>query len=287
MTAEQLRRQRGAIKAKLTATENFLNRIKNDPESTTKEEIELRLHSLEEIHGKFQAIAQQISTVISEDESNERDVSEETEFDDRYLAARASLIKMLEELQPTAQATTSGGSQTSENVLARILEQQMILMRQLTEQTNNTSNDALTRILEHQGQMLERLSVQSTGTPREPHVKLPILKLPTFNGAIEEWKRYADTFKTLIHDSDLSNVQKHQYLVGSLSGAAAKVIESIEISDQNYTVAWELLKKRYEDDKVIRKRHIQCLFELPRVPRESAGAIQDLVDHVQKHLRVL
>lgn len=95
------------------------------------------------------------------------------------------------------------------------------------------------------------------------------------------------TFKTLIHDSDLSNVQKHQYLVGSLSGAAAQVIESIEISDQNYTVAWELLKKRYEDDKVIRKRHIQCLFELPRVPRESAGAIRDLVDHVQKHIRVL
>jgi len=121
MTAEQLRRQRGAIKTKLTATENFLNRIRNDPNSITKEEIE-RLHSLKEIHGKFQAIAQQISTVISEDESNER-VSEKTEFDDRYLATRALLIKRVEELQPTAQASTSGGSQTSENVLARILEQ--------------------------------------------------------------------------------------------------------------------------------------------------------------------
>lgn len=163
----------------------------------------------------------------------------------------------------------------------------MILMRQLTAQTNNTSNDALTRILEHQRQLLERLSAQSTGTPREPHVKLPIIKLPTFNGAIEEWKRYADTFKTLIHDSDLSNVQKHQYLIGLLSGAASRVIESIEISDQNYTVAWELLTKRYEDDKVIRKRHIQCLFEMPRMPRESAGAIRDLIDHVQKYLRVL
>lgn len=223
---------------------------------------------------------------MSEDESSERDVSEETEFEDRYLTAKASLIKRFEDLHPIAQATTSGDGQAGERVLARILEQQMILMRQLTEQTNNTNNDALTRILEHQGQMLERLSIRSTGTPREQQVKLPVLTLPTFTGAIEEWKRYADTFKTLIHDSDLSNVQKHQYLVGSLSGAAAKVIESIEISDQNYTVAWELLKKRYEDDKVIRKRHIQCLFELPRVHCESAGAIRDLVDHVQKHLRV-
>ena len=125
------------------------------------------------------------------------------------------------------------------------------------------------------------------GASHEPQVKLPIIKLPTFNGTIEDWKRYADTFKTLIHDSDLSDVQKHQYLVGSLSGPAARVIESIEISDQNYTIAWELLKKRYEDNKAIRKRHIQCLFEMPRVQRESASTIRELVDHIQKHLRVL
>ncbi|XP_024878022.1 uncharacterized protein LOC112458563 [Temnothorax curvispinosus] len=104
---------------------------------------------------------------------------------------------------------------------------------------------------------------------------------------MEEWKRYSDTFKTLIHDSDLTNVQKHQYLVGSLSGQAAKIIESIDISENNYAIAWDLLKKRYDDERGIRKRHIHCLFELPLVKRESASAIQDLVDHIQKHLRVL
>lgn len=78
--------------------------------------------------------------------------------------------------------------------------------------------------------MMEQWRSQS-GTSRESQVKLPIIKLPTFSGNIEEWKRYADTFKTLIHDSDLSNVQKYQYLVGSLSGVAAKVMKSIEISD--------------------------------------------------------
>jgi len=90
----------------------------------------------------------------------------------------------------------------------------------------------------------------------------------------------------LIHDSELTNVQKHQYLVGSLS-QAAKIIESIEISEDNYIIAWDLLRKRYDDERGIRKRHIQSLFELPQVRRESASAIQELVDHVQKHLRVL
>ncbi|EFN64110.1 hypothetical protein EAG_00260, partial [Camponotus floridanus] len=79
-----------------------------------------------------------------------------------------------------------------------------------------------------------------------------------------------------------------QYLVGSLSGSAAKVIEAIDISEDNYVIAWELLKKRYDDERGIKRRHIQCLMdELPKIRQESASAIQELVDHLQKHLRVL
>lgn len=68
----------------------------------------------------------------------------------------------------------------------------------------------LTRIeVEQQGQLLERLNARSSMTVRESQVKLPVIKLPLFDGNIEEWKRYSDTFKTLIHDSELTNVQKH------------------------------------------------------------------------------
>lgn len=181
----------------------------------------------------------------------------------------------------------SSGSQPSDGSLTRIMEQQATLIQHLTERSNESNeNAALTRILEQQCRLLESVDAQS-GASRQPQIKLSIIKLPTFSGIIEDWKRCADTFKTLIHDSDLSNVQKHQYLIGSLISPAAKTIESIEISDQNYTIAWELLKKRYENERVIRKRHVQCLFETPQVQRESADAIQNLVDHVQKHLKIL
>lgn len=43
-----------------------------------------------------------------------------------------------------------------------------------------------------------------------------------------------------------------------------------------------MLRKRYEDERAIREKHIQCLFEMPQVHRESASAIRRLVDHVQK-----
>jgi len=289
MSVEQLKRQQRAIKARLTLTRNFLSRVADDLGITSKEEIKSRIHNLDEAYVKFQAISQQLLTSVSEEEYERRDTTEETEFEDRYFAVKASLLQCLEKLKPPSQASTSSssGSQPGDNTLAQVLEQQVMLMQRLSERSSDIDgNEVLSRILEQQGQMLERLNAQSC-TSRESHVKLPIIKLPTFDGNIEEWKRYADTFKTLIHDSDLSNVQKHQYLVGSLSGPAARVVESIEISEQNYAVAWELLKKRFEDERAIRKRHVQCLFELPCVQREAAGAIRELVDHVQKHLRVL
>lgn len=98
----------------------------------------------------------------------------------------------------------------------QVLEQQTILIQRLAEHSmENNNNDALARIMEQQNQLLERLGAWFV---REPQVKLPMIKLPTFDGNMEEWKRYSDTFKTLIHDNELSIVLKHQYLVGSLSG---------------------------------------------------------------------
>ncbi|KMQ86434.1 hypothetical protein RF55_14575 [Lasius niger] len=69
--------------------------------------------------------------------------------------------------------------------------------------------------------------------------------------------------------------------------AAAKIVESIELTTENYTVAWNLLIKRYDDPRAIKKKHIQCLFTMSRVERESSIAIRELVDYTLKHLRIL
>ncbi|XP_039311989.1 uncharacterized protein LOC120359242 [Solenopsis invicta] len=230
-------------------------------------------------------IALQLVSLVPEEES-ERDANEELEFDERYVTLKSMLVHYMERLNPSLPASSSDTEGRSVDSLAAILEQQTALLERLSERSSEAGGDVLSQLLAQQTQVLERVSVQS-GASREPHVKLPIIRLPTFSGNIEDWKRYSDTFKTLIHDSELSSVQKHQYLVGSLSGPAARIIESIEILEQNYAIAWELLKGRYEDERAIKKRHIQCLFEMPRVHRESSGAIQSLVDHVQKHLRIL
>ncbi|XP_036146395.1 uncharacterized protein LOC118646807 [Monomorium pharaonis] len=281
MSMEKLRKQRSLLKGKMTTIRNFI--IKATTE-TAPEEVTARLQAVEEIYARFQGISEQILTI---DEADPADQAEDNEFDERYYSTKAALAQLLDKLKPRSGEPSVSGTRGSagDTKIMQILEQQANLIQKLAERNDN---ETLARTLEHQGQLLERVNTQSSTSVREAHVKLPTMKLPTFDGNIEEWKRYSDTFKTLIHDSELSDVQKHQYLVGSLSGSAAKIIESIEISGDNYFIAWELLRERYDDKKGIKKRHMQCLLnELPKIRQESADTIQELVDHVQKHLRVL
>jgi len=118
-----------------------------------------------------------------------------------------------------------------------------------------------------------------TGTINsDMRVKLPTIKLLRFEGRIEDWKCFSDSFRSIIHDKpNLSDSEKFQYLVSSISGDAAKIIESIELTGRNYATAWELLQQRYDDSRSLKKKQIQCLFAIPSVVKESAKAFRDLM----------
>jgi len=84
------------------------------------------------------------------------------------------------------------------------------------------------------------------------NIKLPKLELSKFFGNYEEWFPFFDAFNSLIHvNASLSNVQRLQYLRSSVTGDAAKIISALEISGANYEVAWNLLRERYDNKRLI------------------------------------
>ncbi|XP_070510435.1 uncharacterized protein [Cardiocondyla obscurior] len=289
MSAAYHRRQRRTFKGRLTSIRNFITNATADIEQLQYADVSTRLTVADDIHQKFQKTCRELVAATTDDEYTEADLNEEIEFDERYLAIRSDLLRLIDRCPPPASAAQPSTSSSSDVMMKEMMNQQTQMIRQFMERPVGVADSgALERVLEQQAQLFERLSTRSSSTTvREAHVKLPTINLPVFNGQGEEWKRYHDTFRTLIHESELTKIQKFQYLVGSVKDQAAKTIESIEISEENYDVAWQLLRQRYDDDRGIAKRHIQCLFEMPTVRRESAGAIQELVDHTQKHMRVL
>lgn len=113
----------------------------------------------------------------------------------------------------------------------------------------------------------------------KPAVKLPTIELPKFEGDYELWIPFRDLFKSLIASSTtIPAVQKLHYLRSALTGEAAKVIANLEITNDNYEVAWNSLKQRYENKKLITHHLIQSLLDLPALPKESYVDLRKLAE---------
>ncbi|XP_062703581.1 uncharacterized protein LOC134286035 [Aedes albopictus] len=119
-------------------------------------------------------------------------------------------------------------------------------------------------------------------------VKLPEIKLPSFTGKINEWVPYRDSFRSLIHDSNLlTEVDKFTYLMSSLSGDALQEINCIDLSAANYAVAWKALESRYENKKLIVKAHLDALFAVEALKKESYEELNRLISAFEKNLQML
>ncbi|XP_012231348.1 uncharacterized protein [Linepithema humile] len=103
-----------------------------------------------------------------------------------------------------------------------------------------------------------------------------------------EWFPFFDSFNSVIHSNpSLSNIQRLQYLKASLADDACNVISSLEISDRNYDVAWNLLKDRYDNKRVIVHTHIKAIMELPSINKENAAELRQIADGATRHIQAL
>ncbi|XP_018368526.1 PREDICTED: uncharacterized protein LOC108764680 [Trachymyrmex cornetzi] len=141
----------------------------------------------------------------------------------------------------------------------------------------------------NQNSRREREGTPATlGGSNSDHLKLPRVNLPTFAGTFEEWMPFRNMFRSMIdQNAALPKAQKMQYLVSALRGEARDIIGSLEISDENYTEAWEMLLDRYDDSGAIIQKHIKAMFEIQAVAKENHLSLRRLLDCFLKHLRAL
>lgn len=119
-------------------------------------------------------------------------------------------------------------------------------------------------------------------------VRLPKIDLPHFDGDYQHWLEFRDTYISLIHDNtDIQNINKFHYLRAALKGSASLVIHTLDFTSTNYTIAWQLLLKRYDNKRLLVNNYIQVLFNLEPIHKESCTALRNLVYLTLKNLRAL
>lgn len=133
-------------------------------------------------------------------------------------------------------------------------------------------------------------SASGSGTARGggQRLKLPTIQLPTFSGQYHDWLEFHDTFNALIHkESSIPTINKFHYLRAALKDSAALIIRSLDFSADNYIVAWDLLCDRFNNKRLLVNNHIQAIFNIETLPKESSKLIRNLIDTVNRNLRSL
>ena len=96
------------------------------------------------------------------------------------------------------------------------------------------------------------------------NVKLPTIKLPTFDGSILQWQEnFVDLFWTAIHQRrDVGNATKFHYLLSQLTGDASQLMVGFNRTDSEYEEAVLLLKQTYGNKNKLIVAHLFAIFDL-------------------------
>ena len=86
----------------------------------------------------------------------------------------------------------------------------------------------------------------------------------------------------VIDNDQLTNVLRLQYLKSAVKGEASKMLTSINITDDNFDVAMEILQNRYANKGLILRAHFHRIVSFCPVSNENTRELRKLVVTMEK-----
>ncbi|XP_066599988.1 uncharacterized protein [Prorops nasuta] len=132
------------------------------------------------------------------------------------------------------------------------------------------------------------LNATSIQADKMRRIKLPVVELPKFEGQLECWLSYKNTFIAMIDSrDDINDLQKFLYLKDSLRGEALNKISIYNASAENYKNAWKLLTDSYEKKRILTANHLDAILDLPVQIKSTHKGLTKLVDDMRQHVNML
>lgn len=116
----------------------------------------------------------------------------------------------------------------------------------------------------------------------------PKITLPQFSGNYYSWRSFHDLFfSMIINNPDLSDVERMHYLKTSLSGEAARLILSLPVSGDTFSIAWKTLIGRYENKRILITTQLDKILNLKPVKAKSARDLSQLLANISESINAL
>jgi hypothetical protein len=94
-------------------------------------------------------------------------------------------------------------------------------------------------------------------------IKIPEIELPKFDGNIKNYKLFKDTFNSIIKRSKTSAIERFALLRSKLQGGALEAIDTLDLTEGNYPKAWEILDKRFNNQRLSIETNLNALMQFP------------------------
>lgn len=117
--------------------------------------------------------------------------------------------------------------------------------------------------------------------PNNLKQQLPAVKIPEFDGNATKWKHFIGLFKEIVHrNKNIDDGLKMHYLKTLVKGEAARIINHISPTGENYAVCYGLLKNRYENKRELVGKIFDKILDLPQGNYESSKHLKTIHDTV-------
>ncbi|KAI1695944.1 gag protein [Ditylenchus destructor] len=138
----------------------------------------------------------------------------------------------------------------------------------------------------HQASLNSTTAIRPNGITT---IELPQIKPPIFSGDHLQWPTFWAIFEATVHSKPISNAEKMSYLVTFLRSDAKKSINGYHITNDNYPIVIDLLKRRFGNQKVIGEMLQQELISLPKATNatQSLRTFSDSVERLCRQMRSL
>ncbi|VDN04429.1 unnamed protein product, partial [Onchocerca ochengi] len=138
----------------------------------------------------------------------------------------------------------------------------------------NDCDLVLQRLNQHQTKDEPTHQKESTKMALHQTVNLPQLPLPIFSDNPKEWRRFWSSLDAAVHQQNIPDIQKLNYLAAYLKGDASMAIRDYGITPENYYVIRTVLDEKFGQSHIIKKSLYNELHSIKENDREWKTTVE-------------
>ena len=130
--------------------------------------------------------------------------------------------------------------------------------------------------------------ITSAPANHDSFLKVPPCDTEVFAGSYEKWPSFRDMFTAVyINHPRLSPVEKFFHLRKKTTGRAHAIVSSFSLNGDNFELAWQALKDRYENKRVLVDKQLAKLFNIKAMTEEKSEGLQAIQSTINDCINIL